>query len=58
MFKRSDALDLLNMILCEGDLKSFNVRMQVLDLAPTNDGEDVGSLLEDIGDGDFQSKSA
>ena len=55
--KRHNTLDLLDMILGENDLKSFDVRVQMLYLTPTDDGEDVRSPLENIRNSHYERSS-
>ena len=43
------------MLVCKSDVQGFNVLQEVLDFPSTNDGEDEGRLMEDIGDGNCET---
>ena len=47
--ERNDTLDLLDVLRRESNLERLKILVQVLDLAPADDREDVGRPLEDIG---------
>ena len=47
------ALDLLHVVLGEHDVEGLEVRVELLDLAPADDGEHVWDFLHDVRDGDY-----
>ena len=48
--ERKNALKVLDMLWGEGNVEGLDILVQVLDLATTNDGEDVRSLLHHVCD--------
>ena len=55
--ERKNALKVLDMFWGEGNVEGLDILVQVLDLATTNDGEDVRSLLHHVCDSDYDRKS-
>lgn len=55
--ERQDALEVLDVPVLKRNVEGFNVGHEMLDLATTNDGEDVWGLLHDVGDGNCIASS-
>ena len=56
--ERKNALKVLDMLWGEGNVEGLDILVQVLDLATTNDGEDVRSLLHHVCDSDYDRKKS
>ena len=48
-----DALEVLDVLVLKRNVEGFDVGHEVFNLTTTNDGEDVGGLLHDVGDGNY-----
>ena len=51
--KWNGALDLSDMLFREGDVERFKVCVEVLNLAPADDGEDIRRTLHHVRDSDW-----
>ena len=54
--KRNGRLQLPDLFVAQGNIQCFNVRVEMFDLAPTNDGENVGCFVHDVGNGHYKTK--
>ena len=50
--ERKDALEVLDVLLGKRDVQSFDVGLELLDLAPADERENVGQLLHNVCNGD------
>ena len=51
----SDRIEEFEVLVRKGNVQGFDILQEVLDFASTNDGEDEGRLMEDIGDGNCET---
>jgi hypothetical protein len=51
----SNRIEELEVLVRKGDVQGFDILQEVLDFPSTNDGEDEGRLMEDIGDGNCET---
>lgn len=55
MFEWQDTLNVRDVLRSQGDLESLDIAEEILYLAPTDDREDVGSLLHNVRNSDWLS---
>ena len=54
--ERDDALLVCNLLIRKGDLQRFDVRLQLLHLAASDDRSDVWVFVEYVGNGDCNTQ--
>ena len=54
---RDNVVKISNLLFAQGNFKSFNVGMQMFNLAPADDREHIWNLLLDICDGNYNENS-